>query len=57
LFGDRLHVVVDENAIDEIEGLRKELGAAKISVLQAYEMPYSLEDVFISVVEKARKRS
>jgi ABC-2 type transport system ATP-binding protein len=57
LFGDRLHVVVDENAIDEIEGLRKELGAAKISVLQAYEMPYSLEHVFISVVEKARKRS
>jgi ABC-2 type transport system ATP-binding protein len=57
LFGDRLHVVVDENAIVEIEGLRKELGAAKICVLQAYEMPYSLEDVFISVVEKARKRS
>ena len=55
LFGDRLHVVVD--ATSEIEGLKRELGAANISVLDAYEMPYSLEDVFISVVEKARKRS
>jgi ABC-2 type transport system ATP-binding protein len=55
LFGDRLHVVVDENPAVGIEGLRKELRAAKISVLRAYEMPYSLEDVFISVVEKARR--
>jgi ABC-2 type transport system ATP-binding protein len=55
LFGDRLHVVVDSNHEVEIDGLKKELGASNISVLEAYEMPYSLEDVFISVVEKARK--
>ena len=53
LFGDRLHVVVE--ATSEIEGLKRELGIANISVLEAYEMPYSLEDVFISVVEKARR--
>jgi ABC-2 type transport system ATP-binding protein len=55
LFGDRLHVVVDSNPNEEIVGLTKELAASNISVLRAYETPYSLEDVFISVVEKARK--
>jgi len=55
LFGDRLHVVVDDQAQVEIVGLTKDLGAANIKVLKAYETPYSLEDVFISVVEKARK--
>src|SRR5215813_4938877 len=55
LFGDRLHVVVDDHPQVEIAGLTKELGAANINVLKAYETPYSLEDVFISVVEKARK--
>ena len=55
LFGDRLHVVVDEQPQVEMVGLSKELGAANINVMRAYETPYSLEDVFISVVEKARK--
>src|SRR5215467_5875490 len=55
LFGDRLHVVIDAQPQVEIAGLTKELGAAGIKVLKAYETPYSLEDVFISVVEKARK--
>ena len=55
LFGDRLHVVVDADPSDEIVGLTKELNASSINVLRAYETPYSLEDVFISVVEKARK--
>ena len=57
LFGDRLHVVVDADPSDEIAGLTKELNAANINVLRAYETPYSLEDVFISVVEIARKKS
>ena len=57
LFGDRLHVVVDEDPSDEIVGLTKELNASNINVLRAYETPYSLEDVFISVVERARKKS
>ena len=55
LFGDRLHVVVDADPSDEIAGLTKELNASNINVLRAYETPYSLEDVFISVVERARK--
>ena len=55
LFGDRLHVVIDANPNEEIVGLTKELAASNINVLRAYETPYSLEDVFISVVEKARK--
>jgi ABC-2 type transport system ATP-binding protein len=57
LFGDRLHVVVDADPSDEIAGLTKELNASNINVLRAYETPYSLEDVFISVVERARKKS
>ena len=57
LFGDRLHVVVDADPSDEIAGLTKQLNASNINVLRAYETPYSLEDVFISVVERARKKS
>ena len=55
LFGDRLHVVVDANPNEEIVGLTRELATSNINVVRAYETPYSLEDVFISVVEKARK--
>ncbi len=57
LFGDRLHVIVDESVETGITGLREQLNAAGIQVLKAYEEPYSLEDVFISVVEKVRKRN
>ena len=56
LFGDRLHVVVEANPNEEIVGLTGELATSNINVLRAYETPYSLEDVFISVVEKARKK-
>ncbi len=55
LFGDRLHVIVD---IDPETGKRDtiaKLAAAGIEVRDAYEQPYSLEDVFIVVVEKARR--
>ncbi len=54
LFGDQLHVVVDESPEDGIAGLTRILGEAGIQVLDAEEQSYSLEDVFISVVEKAR---
>jgi ABC-2 type transport system ATP-binding protein len=57
LFGDRLHVVVDANPDVEISGLKQDLATQNLSVLEAYEIPYSLEDVFISVVEKARKKA
>ncbi len=55
LFGDRLHVITD---LDFETGKRQtvaSLEAAGISVVDAYEEPYSLEDVFIVVVEKSRK--
>ena len=52
LFGDRLHVVVDDDPSAEIALLTTELDALEIKILNAYETPYSLEDVFISIVEK-----
>ena len=57
LFGDRLHVIVDQDVETGIRVVREQLNAAQIQVLRAYEEPYSLEDVFITVVEKVRKRS
>jgi len=57
LFGDRLHVVLDEEVDTGIRGLRDQLLAANIQVMKAYEEPYSLEDVFIAIVEKMRKRN
>ncbi|HEU4712875.1 MAG TPA: ATP-binding cassette domain-containing protein [Pyrinomonadaceae bacterium] len=57
LFGDRLHVIVDDDADTGIRNVRDQLHAAGIQVVRAYEEPYSLEDVFISVVEKVRKRN
>lgn len=57
LFGDRLHVIVDEEVETGIRGVREQLHAAGIQVLRAYEEPYSLEDVFITVVEKVRKQN
>jgi len=52
LFGDRLHVVVDGEAPLELARLRNELTSQGVIVEKAYETPYSLEDVFISIVEK-----
>jgi ABC-2 type transport system ATP-binding protein len=54
LFGDRLHVIVDEEAAAGIKHITQQLNKANIKVLRAYEEDYSLEDVFIVVVEKAR---
>jgi ABC-2 type transport system ATP-binding protein len=55
LFGDRLHVIVDEDALTAIKNLKQRLEPVGIQVLKAYEERYSLEDVFITVVEKARR--
>jgi ABC-2 type transport system ATP-binding protein len=55
LFGDRLHVIVDEDAETGRRDTIAKLAAAGVQVKDAYEQPYSLEDVFIVVVEKARK--
>ena len=54
LFGDRLHVIVDEDPQTGIRNITNRLAAAEISVLQAHEELYSLEDVFIAVVEQMR---
>jgi drug efflux transport system ATP-binding protein len=54
LFGDRLHVVVDEEAADGVSRLTQRLRDEGIQIDKAYEERYSLEDVFIAVVEKAR---
>lgn len=56
LFGDRLHVIVDEDAKEGINRLTARLGTEGIKVLDASKERYSLEDVFITVVEKARKQ-
>ncbi len=55
LFGDRLHVIVDEEAGTGIRNITNRLTSEGISVANAREQPYSLEDVFIAVVEKMRK--
>ena len=55
LFGDRLHVVVDGGIEEGVEAVREILGVEGIQLLSAREEPYSLEDVFISVVERARR--
>jgi ABC-2 type transport system ATP-binding protein len=55
LFGDRLHVIVDEDAETGKRETIAKLNEAGVEVRDAYEQPYSLEDVFIVVVEKARR--
>ncbi|HEY7911811.1 MAG TPA: ABC transporter ATP-binding protein, partial [Blastocatellia bacterium] len=55
LFGDRLHVIVGSDALTGIESLTGRLEREGIRVMKAYEERFSLEDVFIAVVEQARK--
>lgn len=55
LFGDRLHVIVDEDAETGIRRITDTLLGDGIKVSKAREQSYSLEDVFIAVVEKLRK--
>jgi len=54
IFGRRLHVISDEDAPTAIRTTTAELRSAGIKVLSAREGSLSLEDVFISVVERAR---
>lgn len=55
LFGDRLHVITDEDAERGIQTTTEKLEANGIHVRDAREGRFSMEDVFISVVEKARQ--
>ncbi|HEY6969978.1 MAG TPA: ATP-binding cassette domain-containing protein [Candidatus Angelobacter sp.] len=52
LFGDRLHVITDDER--GRENIRHQLESYGIRVLSIREDRFSLEDVFISIVEKAR---
>lgn len=52
IFGDRLHVVFDHPATD-IPQLQALLAAAHIQVKSIRPVPFSLEDAFISVVQRA----
>jgi ABC-2 type transport system ATP-binding protein len=54
LFGDRLHVISDADAAEAERLTRERLEASGIHIVSAKEQRYSLEDVFIRVVEQAR---
>jgi ABC-2 type transport system ATP-binding protein len=56
LFGDRLHVITDDDAETGKRATLAKLEAAGIQVKDSFEEPYSLEDAFIVVVEKARQQ-
>ena len=51
IFGDRLHVVLD-HPDTEISNVKKILATANISIQSLRPIPFSLEDAFISVVER-----
>jgi ABC-2 type transport system ATP-binding protein len=55
LFGDRLHVIVDEGEGEGIRGLTERLKRAGVNVTKAYRERFSLEDVFIATVARARR--
>jgi ABC-2 type transport system ATP-binding protein len=56
VFGERLRVITDADANSGIRENTQRLEAAGVRVLGAREGRFSLEDVFISVVEQARDR-
>jgi ABC-2 type transport system ATP-binding protein len=54
LFGERLHMITDKDPASATKETTKRLEENGIQVTSAREIPLSLEDVFISIVEKAR---
>jgi ABC-2 type transport system ATP-binding protein len=52
LFGDRIHVIVDGDPADAARELSARLAAGGIRALGVTEQDYSLEDVFILIVER-----
>jgi ABC-2 type transport system ATP-binding protein len=54
LFGERLHMITDEDPAIAIRETTKQLEESGIHVTSASVNRFSLEDVFISIVEKAR---
>jgi len=55
IFGSRLHTILD-NPDTEIPQIKSRLQSARVTVHSQREIDFSLEDVFISVVEQARQR-
>jgi ABC-2 type transport system ATP-binding protein len=55
LFGDRVHVIVEGDAQAAVRPLTARLEREAIRVLEAREQDYSLEDVFLAIVEKSRR--
>lgn len=53
MFASALHVVLD-NPEQELPGLKQKLGSAGISVESERPLPFSLEDAFISIVQRAQ---
>ncbi len=55
VFGNRLHVITEESAEEGEKKTSEELEAAGVHVISVREGRFSLEDVFISIVEQARR--
>ncbi|BAU15755.1 ABC transporter related (plasmid) [Leptolyngbya sp. NIES-3755] len=53
IFADRLHLVVDDPDLD-IPTVRSRLNAANLTIHSLRPIPFSLEDAFIGVVQRAR---
>ena len=56
LFGDRLHIITDNDAETGKRNTIEKLEAGGVHVISAREGRFSMEDVFISVVEQARQK-
>lgn len=56
LFGDRIHVIVDGEPEVEKANIERTLNSGGIQLLEAYPQNYSLEDVFLVIIEKARRQ-
>ena len=54
LFGERLHMITDDDPVNAIKEATKRLEENGLQVTSARETAFTLEDVFISIVEKAR---
>jgi drug efflux transport system ATP-binding protein len=56
LFGNRLHIITDDDAETGKRTTTEKLEANGVHVISAREGRFSMEDVFISVVEQARQK-
>jgi ABC-2 type transport system ATP-binding protein len=54
LFGERVHVITETDAASAIRETTERMRAEGVKVLSAREGRFTLEDVFISIVEQAR---